>query len=393
MNKLSFLLLITFLILTSSGFSQGTVITPSQLSGQSEVNIISTAVPFLTITPDARAGSMGELGVATSPDENSLYWNPAKYAFIDKAFGGTFSYTPWLRSIVNDISLSYLSAYKRIDDNQTIAGSLRYFSMGKIDFTSESGQFMTVYNPNEFSLDFAYALKLSENLSGGIALRYIYSSLTGGYANSSSGGTTNHPGQTVAADISFYHRGSEFSLMGKNASISTGINISNIGPKISYTDVKQFIPTNLRVGSVLTSKLDGFNELSWGIDLNKLMVPTPNGTPTDKVPVSTGIFKSFTDAPGGFSEELHEITISSGLEYTYAKQFALRAGGFYESQSKGNRKYFTVGMGLKYSFLGLDFSYLMPVNQNNPLENTIRFSLFINFGDMKSKSSPKNDEQ
>lgn len=399
MNKFHFIVLISLLLISPAlVFGQGQTLSRNELAGQ--VRIVSPAVPFLNITPDARGGALGELGAATSPDENSIHWNPAKLAFIDKEFGGTFSYTPWLRKLVNDINLSYLSIFKRIDEKQTIGGSLRYFSLGSVNFTDETGRDLTVFKPNEFALDFAYALKLSENLSGGVALRYIYSNLTGGISTSS--GSGDHPGQTIAADFSFYYTGNEFDLFGKKTNINAGMNVSNLGSKISYSDVKQFIPANFKIGSVINTKLDSYNEFAFGIDLNKLLIPTPPyidengkvyGKVSDKTSVSSGIMQSFSDAPGGFSEELHEITVSTGLEYTYAKQFALRTGYFYEHETKGNRKYFTVGMGLKFSFLGLNFSYLIPINQNNPLEDTVRFTLFMNFGGLKGKKTNTTDEQ
>lgn len=378
----------------------------NELLGQ-ELNTITTAVPFLMIAPDARAGSMGDAGVATSPDANSMHWNPAKYAFIDQNFGFSVSYSPWLRKLVNDISLGYLTGYKRIDKNQTIAGSLRYFSLGEINFTDQYGGDKGTFSPTEFAVDAAYARKFGDNISGAVALRYIYSNLTGGIYV---GGAESKAGQSAAADISvYYHKNTEINK--KPALIAFGANISNIGVKITYTDiqVRNFIPINMRLGGSLTLDIDDFNKISFTADINKLLVPTPpiyakdstNQPVVDPVTgdyvieygkdpnrsVVSGIFGSFSDAPGGFKEELREFTYSLGMEYWYDKQFAIRGGFFHEHPTKGNRKYFTLGVGLRYNVFGLDFSYLIPMEQRNPLENTLRFTLVFNFGDGKNKKS------
>ena len=353
----------------------------------SGANTITTAVPFLSITPDSRAGGMGDAGVATSPDVNSQHWNPAKYVFAESNMGIGLSYSPWLRALVNDINLAYLVGYKKLDEEQSISGSLRYFSLGNITFTDIYGTEMSQANPNEFAIDLGYARKLSEVFSGAVTMRYIRSDLTGGQMVN---GVESHAGNSYAADVAFYYR-NEFRANGHDNVFSSGINIQNIGAKISYTDgaVKDFIPTNLMLGAAYTTEMDQYNSITIAVEANKLLVPTPpkdtigfgqgdiiypGGINSDKS-VIAGIFSSFTDAPGGLSEELQEINVALGLEYWYNKQFALRAGYFYENANKGNRKYFTAGAGLKMNVFALDFSYLLPTQRNHPLENTLRFSL------------------
>jgi hypothetical protein len=360
-----------------------------------EMNVITTATPFLTIAPDSRGGGMGDVGVATSPDAYSLHWNPAKFAFIKDPMGFSISYTPWLKKLVDDISLSYASGYYRLDQNQVVAFGLRYFSMGSITFTDISGATISDFNPNEFALEGAYSLKLGEKLSAGIGLRYIYSNLTGNAIVNET--TATHAGHSVAGDISAYYQNDEIKVFQKPAILAFGMNVSNIGAKVSYTDDadKSFIPTNLKLGSALTFELDEYNSLTVTADVNKLLTPTPPqyvlknpsdpnsdkimiGKPSN-VSIITGIFQSFSDAPGGFQEEMHEIMYSGGIEYWYAKQFALRSGYFHEHETKGDRKYFTFGLGLKLNILSINFSYLMPTTQQNPLENTLRFSLLFDF--------------
>ncbi|HKJ41297.1 MAG TPA: type IX secretion system outer membrane channel protein PorV [Sunxiuqinia sp.] len=369
-----FAALIGLSLLTQKTFAQGTTSTTG-------ANTILTGVPFLTIAPDSRAGAMGDVGAATSPDMNSQHWNPAKYAFISSDMGVGLSYTPWLRNLVSDINLAYLVGYKKLDDQQTISAALRYFSLGSITFMSEYGDVQGQQNPNEFALDLAYTRLLSEKFSGSVALRYIRSDLTGGQLVN---GVPSNAGTSYAADIAFYYQ-NEFRANRKESTFSAGIDISNIGTKISYTngETKDFIPTNLRLGVGYKTEMDRYNTIGFYFDLNKLLVPTPSRDTVDIVAggfskdksVIAGIFSSFTDAPGGFKEELQEINASLGIEYWYNKQFALRAGYFYESPNKGNRKFFTAGAGLKLNVFALDFSYLIPTERNNPLENTLRFSL------------------
>lgn len=343
-----------------------------------QVNIVSTGVPFLMIAPDARAGAMGDAGVSSSPDIYSMHWNPAKYAFIDNEMGIGVSYSPWLKNLVPDLNLYSLNFYKRIDDEQTFAASLLYFSLGDVTFVDSEGIPGNTFRPNEFSFDVAYARKLSENLSASIAGRLIYSDLTQGQFVGSVQETK--AGVSIAADISIYWR-KEVRISRTDAVIAFGANISNIGSKISYTSGrKEFIPTNLRFGPSVMLELDRYNSLTFMFDVNKLLVPTPDGDAIpDDISVISGIFKSFGDAPGGFSEEIKELQLSIGIEYWYDKQFALRAGYFYENELKGNRKFFTIGAGLKYNVFGLDFSYLIPSEQQHPLESTLRFSLLLDF--------------
>ena len=355
---------------------------------QDDLNTITTGVPFLMISPDARGGAMGDVGVATEPDANSMFWNPAKYAFIEKENGLSIGYSPWLRELVDDIGLSNLVFYQRLDDQQVIGATLRYFSLGEIQFTDNNGDPLGTYQPNEFAIDGTYARKLSDKLSLAVAGRFIYSNLTLGQ---SAGGQDTRPGTSIAADIGLYYE-NDMDFGRTDGVFSFGVNISNIGAKISYTtDVEQdFIPTNLRLGPAVKLELDSYNEISFGLDINKLLVPTPPEYAEDDqdeiiagmdndVSVITGIFQSFYDAPGGFNEELREISFAFGTEYWYDDTFALRGGYFYEDPTKGNRKYFTMGAGLKYNVFALDFSYLIPTGQKSPLDNTLRFSLFFDF--------------
>lgn len=374
MNKLTFLLTVVFL--TGLFVHQA----EAQKTSTTGANTITTGVPFLTIAPDSRGGAMGDAGVATSPDVNSQHWNPAKYAFAESEMGIALSYTPWLRQLVEDINLAYLVGYKKLDDQQTLSASLRYFTLGDITFMSEYGDPTGQQSPNEFAVDFGYTRLLSDNFSGAVALRYIRSDLTGGQMVN---GVPSHAGNAYAADVAFYYQ-NEMRINRKTSTISAGINISNIGSKISYTEgeTKDFIPTNLKLGVAYKTEMDRYNTITFTFDANKLLVPTPDtadvdiitGLGSSKSPIA-GIFSSFSDAPGGMKEELREITFSAGAEYWYNKQFALRAGYFYEDATKGNRKFFTAGAGLKMNVFALDFSYLLPVAQNNPLANTLRFTL------------------
>jgi hypothetical protein len=380
----------------------------NEVAGQEGSRVITTAVPFLIIAPDARSGGMGEVGVASEPDANSMHWNPAKYAFIDKKFGFALSYSPWLRKLVNDINLAYLSGFYKIDDRQTVAASLLYFSLGDITFTDEFGQELGTYNPNEFSIDATYSRKFSEVISGAVAARFIYSNLTQGQFVQ---GAETSAGTSIAADAAVFYK-KEVDLGNIGGEVTWGINLSNIGNKISYSKTavqKDFIPTNLRIGGGLNMIFDDYNTLAVLLDLNKLQVPTPpiyerdslgnpvydaennpviaKGMDPNVSPVA-GIIQSWYDAPYGFSEEMREWAIAFGVEYWYAKQFSLRGGFFYEDKTKGNRKFFTVGAGLRYSVFGLDLSYLIPVEQQNPLENTLRFTLHFNFDPAKESSAP-----
>lgn len=389
---------IAAIIILFSSIGYGQNADYGDLLGQDRLNTISTAVPFLLIAPDARSGALGDAGVSSSPDANSMHWNPAKFAFVEQQMGFSMNYTPWLRALVPDINLSYLSGFYKLDDIQTLGFSLVYFSLGEINFTDNAGNFLFPVKPNEFAFDVAYARKLGDHISGAVTARYIYSNLTQGQF---AGGIETKPGMALAADVSAYYE-RELGWSRYPSVFAAGVNISNIGNKISYTEEinADFIPINLRFGPRLTMNLDEFNQISFLVDFNKLLVPTPpiylrdedgqvvinesgdyvidRGRDPNRSVVG-GMFGSFTDAPGGFSEELNELTYSFGMEYWYDQQFALRTGYFHEHQSKGNRKYFTLGVGLKYNVFGLDFAYVVPVAQRSPLENVLRFSLHFDF--------------
>jgi len=371
-------------------------IQPSETSGQFGERIVSTAVPFLTISPTARAAGMGDVGVATSADEASTHFNPAKYAFIKTQMGAAVSYTPWLTNLgINDMALYYLSGYKKLDNEQTIAFSLRYFNLGDINFTDGTGGSLGVYMPREFAIDGTYARKLSEKLSLGISTRFIYSSLS---SDITVNGTTTKTGITAAADIGAYYT-TGITVGDIPAELSFGGALTNIGAKITYSDSerKDFIPTNLKLGTAYTAQLDNYNKLTIAIDANKLLVPTPpiyedngedikNGKDPNR-PLLSGIFGSFSDAPGGFAEELKEVSLAGGIEYLYNELFAARAGYFWESAEKGNRKYFTLGVGLKYQVFGFDVAYLIPQEQGNPLAETLRFTLCFNLDNLKTSEA------
>ena len=357
------------------------------------LNTITTAVPFLLIAPDSRSGAMGDVGVATSPDANSMHWNPAKLAFTSEDIGASISYVPWLRALVPDINLSYITGYKKLDDNQAVGLEMRYFSLGDITFTDKVGTTIGQYKPHEFALGGSYARKLSDQFSLAISARYIYSNLTGGQ---SAGGIETVAGQSIASDLAgFYTK--PVRMGGQDMDLAVGLNISNIGSKVSYTEtsIRDFIPINMRLGTALGADIDDYNKISLAIDMNKLLVPTPpitdngeivSGKNSD-VGVVSGIFQSFGDAPGGYKEEFREINYSVGSEYWYNDQFAIRAGYFFEHDTKGGRKFFTFGSGVKYSAFILDFSYLVNASTDagatNPLANTMRFSMTWNFGAMK----------
>ena len=394
MNKSLIITLVSILnIFVLYQASAQTSISISDLSGR--LNTITSSVPFLMITPDSRAGGMGDIGVATSPDANSQHWNAAKYSFIKDDFGVSISYTPWLRNLIGDMDLSYLTVYRKLNRNQAISFGLRYFSIGNITFTNFQGLEIKDFRPNEFAFDASYSMLFTDNFSGAIALRYIYSNLTGGISD---GNTTTHPGHAVAGDISLFYT-KDIQLAGRASTMSFGLQASNIGNKISYTDDSgsDFLPTNLRIGGSLTHQFDDYNSLMFGLDLNKLLVPTPpvwnvtNDTilagMDNDVSVPAGIWQSFYDAPGGAKEEFREITWSMGLEYWYDKKFALRTGYFHEHATKGNRKFFTMGLGLKMNVFQLDFAYLLPTQQTNPLANTLRFTILLDFKGLKTEGT------
>ncbi len=356
-------------------------------SNTSPINVVTTAVPFLRISPDARSGGMGDIGVATIPDANSSFWNQAKYPFAVSKSAIAVTYTPWLKGLgLNDVYLASMAGYYKLDDNQAISASLRYFSLGNIQFTDNLGNNLQTYRPREFAFDAGYSRKLSDNLGLGIALRYINSNLASGQSSS---GSTYKTGTAIAGDISLFHDGTTRSSDGSG--LNWGIALSNLGSKISYTNdasERDFIPANLGLGVAYVKAFDESNKVTFGLDINKLLVPTPPAVGDSAGLVnyhSKGVvsswFSSFGDAPGGFKEELKEFQISVGAEYMYNDQFAFRAGYFYEDPTKGNRKYFTVGAGLNYNMVGLNFSYLVPSGSGinrNPLSNTLRFSIIFN---------------
>lgn len=365
----------------------GQVVQPGTQTNGSESNNIVVAVPFLLISPDARLGGMGEAGVAVQPDGNSMGINPSKLAFLDKKYGFSVSYSPWLKSLVPDVSLTYLSGFYKPDEKTTLGTALRYFNLGEIQLTDINQQDLGVYSPNELAFDLIYTRRMSESFSLGTSLRYIYSNLTSGQFTS---GQQTKAGTAVAVDVSAYFKKPTV-LWGTDVIVSAGLNISNIGTKLSYSNTGNdyFLPTNLKIGAATNFLIDDYNQFAFALDLNKLMVPTQpvydvNGKivagrdPNRSVPA--GMFGSFTDAPGGFTEELKEISIAAGMEYWYNQQFAFRAGYFYESPQKGNRRYFTLGAGLKYNVFNIDIAYLLANAQKSPLANTLRFTLLFNFG-------------
>ena len=381
-------------------------------------NVITTAVPFVSISPDARGGSMGDCGVATTPDVYSMHYNAAKYVYLEDKFAAGLGYSPWLRNLVPDMNLAYLALAYKINERSAVAGTLRYFSCGEIEFRDANNISQGKYSPNEWAIDATYSRMLGDYLSGAVAGRFIYSDLT---QNQSDYG---RPGISVAADIGVYYKRPVEWFSSMDADFSWGASITNIGSKISYngqSDRRDFIPTTLRLGAGLKLELDEYNSLAFNVDFSKLMVPTPpviardeSGNPQynddgsykilyghdNNVSVVQGMIQSFYDAPGwgynqkhelvhygSFYEELCEINIGGGVEYWYNNTFSVRAGYFNETALKGNRKYVTVGAALKYNVFGLDVSYLIPVNTvagSNPLENTLRFNLTYAMGGKKS---------
>ena len=359
---------------------------------EDEYNVITTAVSFLTITPDSRSGAMGDVGAATTTDTWSQHSNASKYALAKNDFGIGLSYTPWLSNLgIKDINLAYLAGYKKLSDKDAVGASLCYFSLGDIPAYDEDGNAAGyTISPKEYSIDVSYSRYLADNFVMGMTGRFIYSNLTGGTVDD------YHAGKAVAADISgTYFKEFKGSLPGL---LTAGFNISNIGSKISYSDDnKDFIPANLKLGVGYNLQIDQYNKLGLYFDINKLLVPTPpvyikdtDGNTVeikgkdDEVSVPQGIFQSFFDAPGGFKEEMKEFTLGFGAEYWYNDQFAARLGYFNEAETKGDRKYFTAGAGVRMNVFGLDFSYLIPINgKNSPLANTFRFSLVFDFNKSK----------
>lgn len=393
---LTTLTLFTLFVLPNKTYAQG------DEEYSNFLNTITTAVPFLMIGPDSRAGAMGDVGVATTPDANSAYWNTSKTAFLEQEQALSISYVPWLRNLVNDIYMAQLGYTWKLNERVSLNHGIRYFSLGEITFRDETGNFLQNVNPNELAVDLAgVGYKMSDRFSGGFAFRYIYSNLTSGAAV---GGTASKPGHAVAVDLNGYYT-KPIQVGDKASDLNLGFNIQNVGNKISYSESadKDFIPMNLKLGGGLNMEIDEYNELGFYLDINKLLVPTPpvykkddnNVLVTDangnyvveagkdpNVSTAQGIIQSFYDAPGGAKEEFNEINWAFGTEYWYDQQFAVRLGYFYENPNKGNRNHVTMGFGLKYNIFNLDFSYLVPVTQNNPLQNTLRFTLSFDFADI-----------
>ncbi len=401
------------MVVSFNGFSQASF--DDDPLGQDGNRIITTAVPFLTISPDARGGGMADIGAATSPDIYSIHWNPAKLVFIETEgsalnppkpldMGFSISFTPWLKRLVNDMYITNLVGFRRLRKEEVLAFSLTYFDLGDMQFRDENGELIKDFNPKEFSFGTAYSRKLSEKFSISAGMKFIHSNLSGNLQIGGSGGTTSKPGNTAAVDVGIFYKNHFPTVLADYGGLkwSWGAVISNLGAKISYTnnDQADFIPTNLRLGTSGSIDVDDHNRVSLSVDVNKLLVPTPPvylqtddgsdsvDTNGDKIIVAgknpdrsflQGVFGSFTDAPGGFKEEMQEFIISVGAEYWYDNLLAVRAGYFSENANKGNRKYFTLGVGIRYKVTAFDFAYLIPQRQNHPLAETLRFSLAFNF--------------
>jgi hypothetical protein len=361
------------------------------MSSQAQLKVVTSAVPFLRISPDARAGGMGDLGVATSPDASAGFWNIGKVAFNESKGGIAATYTPWLKNLVNDVYLASLSGYYKISDEQALNIGLRYFSLGNIQFTDQNGNINGNGKPREFGIDFGYSRRLTDKFGLGVALRYINSDLASGAV---SGGNTYKVGSSVAGDIGIFYNAKDEAGNG----FTFGGTLTNLGAKISYTDnadQKDFIPANLGLGFTWNKSFDEQNKITLGMDVNKLLVPTFEGDPSSTADLeayrSKGVpgswFSSFSDFPG-------QANVSLGAEYWYNNQFAIRAGYFFEDKNRGNRRYFTAGLGLKYNIFGLNFSYLAPSGSGvtqNPLSNTLRFSVLFDLDGGDGESTPDTD--
>ena len=413
---MKFILFIALILTCFTGFSQ-----PNGGATQNDLqlNTITTALPFMAITPDSRAGGMGDAGTALSPSSSSIYWNTSILIFSEKKSEISLSYTPWLRQLTNDIHLSYLSGYYKINKQHAIGGALRYFSLGEITFTDASGNELRQDKPSEFELTGAYAFKLSDKLSIGVNGKFAYSNLTGGLTVA---GVNTKPGVVGAADLSFSYYNDKVKF-GKTKGVYTfATTLNNIGNKVAYSELSQrdFIPMNLKIGNSFLAKFDAYNDVVFSLDIQKLLVPTPasyNSTPgsnlgdlmsgrTNDVGIINGMLQSFYDAPGvvatdangdyiknpdgtyevvkgtRFKEEMAEINLAGGIEWWYNNTFAIRGGVFYESKNKGNRQFMNIGASLKYNMFGIDFSYLASLNgRQSPLANTLRFTLRLYLGD------------
>lgn len=407
---LTTLIALILVALPQSAISQ---LTQDEAANIVQLNTITTAVPFLMIAPDSRSGALGDAGVALSADANCMHWNPAKMAFNENDLDISLSYAPWLRALVDDMNLAYLTGIDKLNKRQAIGYALRYFSLGNITFTDEVGTTIRDFQPAELSIDVGFSQKFSEKFSGGVAGRFIHSNLTGGISVL---GAESKPGISVAADVGLFYTNKYANWFGGKGTFNWGMNISNIGAKMSYTETAQrdFIPTNLRLGSYYKFQVDDYNSVAFTFDLNKLLVPTQPVYNQDdantiasgydpNVGVATGMIQSFYDAPGVvsfndddtysiedgsiFKEELREINIGGGLEYEFLDVFAFRTGYFFEHYSKGNRQFVTLGAGIKYTVFAIDLSYLISTTQQNPLANTLRFTLRMQFSEIQDALS------
>ncbi|UYZ57745.1 type IX secretion system outer membrane channel protein PorV [Hymenobacter latericus] len=371
--------------------------TAGAAQAQQKTNTITTAVPFITISPDARSAALGDAGAAISPDANAPFHNAGKLGFLRNPYGASASYSPWLRNVTDDMSISALSGYKKLGQRSALAASLTYFDLGSIDFRSSTNQPEGTFNPKEYSVSLTYGQKLSEYLGVGVTTRYIRSNLTGSQIADS------RPGNAFAVDLGVYYN-RDVSIGAGDYNLAFGAAVSNIGNKITYTraDQADFLPTNLKLGTAITRELDAFNKITLTVDANKLLVPTPyyidgvdSSDPAvvaenDRIArksIVSGILGSFSDAPGGASEEFKEINLSAGAEYWYNDLLAARVGYFYENPLKGDRQYLCLGLGLRYQVFGVDAAYLVPNSRANPLANTIRVSLHFNFGNASDNAS------
>lgn len=430
MNKKIVSLLLSSIPMISLAQPTGSGVTDDQL----QLNTITTAVPFMAITPDSRAGGMGDAGTALSANSNSIYWNTSMLNFAEEKSEVSLSYTPWLRQLTNDIHLSYLAGYYKINDRNAIGGALRFFSLGEITFTDASGNVIRDDKPSEFELTGAYAFRLSERMSIGINGKFAYSNLTGGLTVA---GVNTKAGVAGATDLSFTYYNDEARIGGTRGVYTFATTINNIGNKIAYSELatRDFLPMNLKIGNSFKANFDKYNSLVFAVDIQKLLVPTPayydfvdsdgdgeeddytllSGKPGD-VGIIAGLAQSFYDAPGvvvkdeagnyvqnadgsyqvvkgsKFKEELTEINICAGLEYWYNDVLAIRGGYFYENKNKGNRQYFNVGVGFKYNMFGIDISYLAAVKRQNPLANTLRFTLRLHLGEKNESSGDAKPE-
>jgi hypothetical protein len=375
---------------TASAYAQAV----DPLSGkENEYRVITTSVPFLGITPDARSAGIGDAGSALSGDQNAVYWNPGRLARVTKDVGGSISITPWLRGLgVNDVYLGYLSGHYKINKQSAIGLGFTYFGLGSIQMTDNVGQSLGTLNPNELAICPTYSRVLSKNLSLGVGIKYFHSNLAGSYSGGTDA-TRARPANSVAVDLGMFYT-KETSLGGNPAQFAFGAVLSNMGPKISYTDnnKRDFIPSTLRVGPALTMELDAYNKVTFTFDIAKALVPTPGKDSLEAAQIQNlgwieGMAQSLYKAPDGFSEKMQELMIGGGAEYWYDNQFAVRGGYFHESKNKGNRRYFTAGVGIRYQTFGLDFAYLIPVASNHPLAETLRFSLLFDLNMAKKEDS------